>query len=216
MLNPSRCIALAIATIGILVFAGHELANYIETSFNIRQLAQDTMPDHASITIVLLIYIIALAIPFVPGVEIGLLLLAIFGTKFAGIIYLATFAGLVLSFSVGRLAPGAALQKLLLSLGLSNAARILTEANDRTDDTSRRNLVERTNSPLLRRLFQYRICTLILLINTPGNTVLGGGGGIAMVAGSSGLFTFGAFAFGASIAIAPIPLVLVLLSFLEA
>lgn len=212
MLNRGTCIALATLTIGLLIFAGHEMARYTAIIFEIRQLAQDSMSDNASIAVILLIYIIALAIPFVPGVEFGMLLLAVFGAKLSGVVYLATIVGLMFSFTIGRFVPGIALQRFLLRLGMISAARIVTTARYSAIRSTSREL-EQLNIPhWLKMLFKHRICWLILLINAPGNTVLGGGGGIALAAGTTRFCTFSEFILGVSIATAPIPVVLTLLS----
>jgi hypothetical protein len=48
------------------------------------------------------------------------------------------------------------------------------------------------------------------LFNLPGNAALGGGGGIAMMSGFSRLFTFGGFVTAVAVAIAPVPLVILI------
>jgi hypothetical protein len=58
---------------------------------------------------------------------------------------------------------------------------------------------------------RHRYIALALAVNVPGNAVIGGGGGIMMVAGLSGIFaplpTFVAIAF----AVSPVPLTIMLL-----
>lgn len=65
-------------------------------------------PEHANIAVFLLFasivtYIVLLAIPFLPGIEVGLMLMAMLGTKGIVIIYLSTVLSLSLSFLFGRL-----------------------------------------------------------------------------------------------------------------
>jgi hypothetical protein len=43
-------------------------------------------------------------------------------------------------------------------------------------------------------------------LNLPGNTLLGGGGGIALMAGLSGLYPMPAYLTTVAIAVAPVPL----------
>ena len=50
-------------------------------------------------------FVILLAIPFVPGAEIGLTLLAVFGAAIAPLVYGATVLALVIAFLIGRLIP---------------------------------------------------------------------------------------------------------------
>jgi len=46
---------------------------------------------------------------------------------------------------------------------------------------------------------------LILTLNIPGNSLVGGGGGIAFIAGLSGLFSYPAYLATILIAVAPVP-----------
>ena len=50
-----------------------------------------------------------------------------------------------------------------------------------------------------------------LALNLPGNTLVGGGGGIAMVAGLSGLVSPLGFLVTVAVAVAPIPLLFLVL-----
>jgi len=52
---------------------------------------------------------------------------------------------------------------------------------------------------------RFRLLALIVLINTPGNTIIGGGGGIAMAAGYSRSLTYPAFLACIAVAVAPVP-----------
>ncbi|NNL35816.1 MAG: hypothetical protein HKP35_08360 [Silicimonas sp.] len=51
-----------------------------------------------------------------------------------------------------------------------------------------------------------RYLALAIAINVPGNSLVGGGGGLAFVAGASGLFSFPAFLLTIMLAVAPVPL----------
>ena len=55
-----------------------------------------------------------------------------------------------------------------------------------------------------------RYVVLALLFNMPGNSVLGGGGGIAFIAGLSGRYRFWAYLLSVLIAVAPFPLLFLL------
>jgi hypothetical protein len=57
---------------------------------------------------------------------------------------------------------------------------------------------------------RFRWLALALLINMPGNTVIGGGGGIAMAVGYSRTFTYPAFLACAAVAVAPVPALVLL------
>jgi hypothetical protein len=52
-----------------------------------------------------LAYAVALAMPFVPGMELGLLMMVAFGTVGVLVVYTATIIGLTMAYMVGRLLP---------------------------------------------------------------------------------------------------------------
>jgi len=63
------------------------------------------------------------------------------------------------------------------------------------------------SAPLvLRGLLRYRYVALAVAINTPGNVILGGGGGLALMAGLSRLFSPLPFLLTVLIAVLPVPL----------
>ena len=64
---------------------------------------------------------------------------------------------------------------------------------------------------LAGRVAKYRYVLLALLLNTPGNSILGGAGGIAFASGLAGVFGFWGFFLTALAAVAPIPLFFVLM-----
>ena len=65
-----------------------------------------------------------------------------------------------------------------------------------------------------RRLVPFSICHRYLAIafafNLPGNALIGGGGGIALLAGLSGLFSLSGYLIAVCIAVLPVPLAAVL------
>ena len=67
-------------------------------------------------------------------------------------------------------------------------------------------LPTRTIPALLKR----RYLVLAVLLNLPGNALIGGGGGLAMVAGMSRLYSFPAYFLLISVAILPGPAVILL------
>jgi hypothetical protein len=59
-------------------------------------------------------------------------------------------------------------------------------------------------------LLKHRHVAVALALNTPGNIVLGDGGGIVMAAGFSRLFSLPGFAVTVMLAVAPVPLAILL------
>lgn len=140
----------------------------------------------------LLLYTVLLVMPFVPGAEIGLALLLVFGAAMAWPVYAATVLALSIAFAIGRLASRS---RSPASFGNvpppSNAVTSLLEGL--------------RNRPWIHGLIRFRWLALALLINLPGNAVIGGGGGIAMAVGYSRAFTYPAFLACAAVAVAPVP-----------
>ena len=67
-------------------------------------------------------------------------------------------------------------------------------------------LAGHTSNRYLITLLQYRYLALAVLLNVPGNFVIGGGGGIALMAGISRLYSLPGILIAVAIAVAPIPL----------
>lgn len=166
----------------------------------------------AGIVLVMFAYIIALALPFVPGVEIGLMIMMLYGEAGALAAYVATIAGLGLAFAAGRLIPARTFARLLERLGVA--------VPDEPLDAAMRRVVARGNAGgsrrmgALARLLAYRYLTLGVVLNLPGNSVFGGGGGIAMLCGATRQFAWPWFLLTVAVATAPVP-VLVLLGGLD-
>ena len=136
--------------------------------------------DTLDLVLISLVYSLLLAIPFVAGVEIGICLMCLFGFKGILAAYLATVLGLSLAYFSGK------------KLG-----RFYTL---KQQDLS---IVKRI------RAFSFyvpRWLSLALLINTPGNAVFGGGGGIAMAFGIERNVTNGGFFSVILLATLPVPL----------
>jgi hypothetical protein len=149
-------------------------------------------------------YAITLALPFVPGVEIGLLIMALFGPIGAVTAYLATIGGLALAFAAGRWLPERASRGLLARLGVNVPSESIGSAMRAAVSGAR------VNRSLPRRvaafLLDYRHVTLAACLNLPGNSALGGGGGIAFLCGISRQFRWRWFVATVALATAPVPL----------
>ena len=150
-----------------------------------------------------------MALPFVPGAEIGLGIMMILGPKIVPLVYLCTLVSLFLSFMLGRLIPDRALINFLHGLRLRKASLLLTELEGLDSQQRFDLLIERSPKKFVPFLLKYRYLALLIVINTPGNIVVGGGGGIAMSAGMSRLFKPSLFLLTIAIAVSPIPLFLI-------
>jgi hypothetical protein len=162
-----------------------------------------TKSDPLLLAAVVLIYMGLIALPFVPGAELGLMLLAMFGAALALPLYLATVLALTGAFVMGRMAD----RRLLP--GWRAGPEGATRAPDPFTD-----VMDRQHPAWLTKVFRVRALALILLINMPGNTVLGGGGGISFMAGMTRQFSLASFVACVAIAVAPVPMMVLSLPLL--
>lgn len=190
-----------------LVLGAIVLAAHMDLAWDIRALAEEAGRDPITLGAILIIYIALIATPFVPGAEIGLLLLALFGASIAIPVYLATVFALTLSFAFGQLMPKVRLPRI---------DRPIANRFEASQHLSRRTIAARSPFRWLAHLMRFRWLALIVLINMPGNMVLGGGGGIALAAGNSRTFTIWAFLFSVGVAVAPIPLAVLMADHIDA
>ena len=165
---------------------------------------------HGIIIISLIVYTVLIAIPFVPSVEVGWGLMLLLGTDLAPLVYLFTVVGLSVSFMGGRLIPESRLQAFLEVLSLKKTSRLVEKL--KTLDTEQRLslLLSRAPAKFIPNLLQHRYLAIAVALNIPGNTVIGGGGGISLVAGMSRLFGPCRFVLTLAVAVAPVPLLIVI------
>ena len=152
------------------------------------------------------LYTALLAVPFVPGMEISLALLAAFGHQVAVITYAATVAALAVSYLIGRLVPVRLIASLFGSLGLQRAEDFVQRLAPLTAEQRLETLIAHAPRRIMPALLKHRYIAIAVALNLPGNTIIGGGGGIALLAGISGLFTFPRYLAIVSLAVLPVPL----------
>jgi len=176
--------------------------------FEIRPSNEDMV--HRMITICAVAYAVLIAVPFVPGVEIGLTLIGMFGPRIVFLVYVTTLGGLAIAFTAGRLIPLTGLIRLLRDLQFQRASRLLEiiEPMDGADRLAF--MVSKAPNRLLPFLLRHRYFALAIVINLPGNIVIGGGGGIALMAGVSRLYSVPGFLATIVLAVAPVPLAILL------
>lgn len=122
------------------------------------------------------LYALLLAIPFFPSVEFGWLIMAAFGTVGILAIWLVTPLGLLLAYGIGywlRDWPWVVRVR-------QRIAALPAQPGD--------NWRQRGINWGLKRLGSHPYLMLVVLINLPGNWMIGGGGGIGIMAGASGLY----------------------------
>ncbi|EYD73416.1 hypothetical protein [Limimaricola hongkongensis] len=204
-------LAVRLALLAVLVAANLWLA------FWMRDLAAEMAEQGrmelfgAAVVGLLLVYALVLAIPFVPGAEIGLALLMAHGPAAAPFVWGATALGLLIAFGAGRALAAPRICRALERVGLDRAAAALARLRE-TDPELRMRRLEASvpgwaRSWVLRR----RYLLLALLVNLPGNSLIGGGGGILLAAGLSRLFHPLPVLVTLALATAPLPVLVMLI-----
>ncbi|WP_439154917.1 hypothetical protein [Yoonia sp.] len=160
---------------------------------------------------VLVGYALLLAIPFIPGVEFGIAILMIEGAAAAPFVYLATVTGMSLAYFAGRYVALNWLIRICGDLRLHRVKALLEDMRDRAPKDRLADLDDRLPRWLAPLLVRYRYGMLAVLINIPGTIVIGGGGGIMLVAGFSRLFHPGLTFLTVLLATLPVPLAVWLL-----
>ncbi|NJM84618.1 MAG: hypothetical protein HC844_21260 [Tabrizicola sp.] len=153
-----------------------------------------------------LVYALLIAVPFVPGVEVGLALMAMEGPWIAPWIYVATAAGLIAAFAGGEGFSYPRLQRILADLRMGRARRLIEKVQPLGKE-ERLSLLQ-ARAPRWAKPFvsQFRYVLLAALINLPGNTLIGGGGGLLFLAGFSRLFHLVPMVVTILLAVGPVPL----------
>lgn len=160
-----------------------------------------------------ILYICLMATPFLPGIEIGLILMVLLGPQGAVLIYLCTIIALTLSFGLGRIFPPHLLASILGWLHMSRTESLLRKF-DMTPPEQRLDFIAGNSSTgAIPALLKRRYLVLASLLNLPGNVLIGGAGGIAMLAGMSRLYSFPRYLLLISVAVLPGPVLITLSNF---
>lgn len=198
-------IAKIVVAVMVVIAANIFARETIDTlSFPIRISTEDAV--HRTIMTSAALYSLLLAIPFVPGAEIGVGLMLMLGPRIALLVYLCTVVGLSLSFVIGRLIPLSVLIRFSKDVGLGRTSRLLAEIEPLGKKERIAFLVGKAPKRILPFLLRHRYLALAAALNIPGNYLVGGGGGIALFAGVSRLFSIPGFFITIFLAVAPVPL----------
>ena len=159
------------------------------------------------LAMLLLAYALLIAVPFMPGIEIGISLLMLKGAAIAPLVYLATVLGLLIAFAAGRFLPQGWLRGLLADMRLRRACALIDQLAPMTRRQRLDHLTQRAPSWLRPMIGPGRYVLLAVLLNMPGNTVIGGGGGIAFISGFSRLYKPVITVIVIALAVLPVPLI---------
>lgn len=194
-----------------LVYGGLLAGGHWGSEWLIGIVGVDISPDTASharhvVMVAVVFYTALMAMPFVPGIEISLALFAAFGPDVAVVLYVATVVALIISYLIGRLLPARLIAMLFGTLGLRRAEELMLHLAPLNRQQRLEALITQAPKRIVPTLLRHRYIAVIVILNTPGNAIIGGGGGIAMLAGLSGLFTFPRYLAIIVLAVMPVPL----------
>lgn len=193
---PARGLCLTLLTCAVALSIG------LDFSPMLAAMLKQAMASHTARWTILLIYMAGLAVPFVPGAEIGIALMFGFGPVMALPVYIATIVALSIAFAVGRRVSQYGLAQPYDGEAWTSDALAVLSAIPRTRGW-------------LQPLVRFRCLAIIVLIDTPGNTVIGGGGGIAMAVGYSRTLTYPVFLACLALAVAPVPVAVLIAEHLQ-
>jgi hypothetical protein len=200
-------IAIAFCSVIMLYVLGHIIAG---TFVDHIHLASDDRSVAAVIAVATAVYFVLLAIPFMPAAELGVVMLVVFGAKASLPIYGSTVAALTLAYLVGRLLSAESVATALGHLGLGMARDFLLRLDPLSSEERQSLLAALLPSRIAGSVVRLRFLVFAVLFNLPGNVVIGGGGGIALLAGMSKLFSLPAYLLTVALAVAPVPLLVYL------
>lgn len=202
-------IGLRLAVVAAVVLAVHLAGQWLEQ----RSHVIDEGRGIGTLVLIgmLVAYAAMIAMPFVPGIEIGVALMMLRGGEVAPFVYLATIAGLFLAYLLGLRMPYAVLHRFFADLRMRPACRLLERIAPLSPDERLAALQARLPRWIAPYATRHRHVLLGIAINVPGNGVVGGGGGLCLLAGLSRLYRPAATALTLAIAVAPVPLLVWLL-----
>lgn len=203
-------IVLRLVILFAIAIAGTWAAHWVRDTLNLSLMPSIEMQVHRGIMLGTAAYVVLLAVPFVPGAEIGIALLTAFGASIAPLVYAATVVSMMLAYTVGRLLPATTLARLLAFLRLRRAADLVTRGAALPPDERLSLLLDGAPPRTVGRALRHRYVALALVVNLPGNAVIGGGGGIMMMAGLCGIFAPVPTFLTIVIAVSPVPLAILL------
>ena len=201
---------LVVLVYAVLIGGGWLIGHWLSTQAVIDVRAINEPEIHSMVMAVSALYVATSAMPFVPGAEIGLAMIAMLGSRIAFLVYICMVGALTLSFSVGRFVPPHLTARLFGALGMERARDGILKSAALSPAERIELLVEHSPRKWVPFLLRHRYIAVGLAFNLPGNTLLGGGGGIALAAGMSGLFSFVPFVLMTALAVAPVPLFILL------
>ena len=195
-------IAVFLCIIIFLYYGSEQIVNFF---------AFQMWPRHVDMIIYLLFssaaaYVVLMAVPFMPGIEMGILIMMMFGRPGILLVYLCTLLALTLSFLAGSHLPPRILARVLDWFHLDRARDLVMDLAPLGPEKRLHLLLGSTPTSVVPFLLRHRYLFIACLLNLPGHAFIGGSGGIGMIVGMSKIFSFPKYLLMVSIAILPGPI----------
>ena len=137
---------------------------------------------------VLALYAVLIAVPFVPSFQLSMAFMILQGPGQVWWIYGATVTGFYIPFLIGWFIPPRHLIRSLNSFGLHKIADLVANAQSLPLQDRLSLMTDMSPNWLKPLVTKWRYAAFFVALNFPGNVVIGGAGGILLVAGMSRLF----------------------------
>lgn len=154
----------------------------------------------------IVIYVLLMAIPFMPGIEVGIAVMWMLGAKSALLIYLCTLLALSISYAVGKYFPLRLVHTFLQWLYLDRASDLVHQLEPLGPQERLDFLNAKAPTRIAPFLLRHRYLAIAIILNLPGNSLIGGGGGIGLVVGMSRVIPFHKYFITVALSVLPVPL----------
>lgn len=206
MQRPWLRVLALLAAIVVLNLIGGWLVAQID--FTLTPINSDMV--YSALLVTFAVYVLVIAMPFVPGIEIGLALLVVLGKPGVPLVYTCNLVALALAFLIGRFIPLQWVARIFGWLRLERARRLVETMAVRPSRERLSAALQAVPSGWAMRLLMHRHLAAAIALNLPGNAIIGGAGGLAMIAGMSHLFRFPLFLLTMAIGSTPVPILILL------
>jgi len=191
----------------VLLLSG--VGNWIGHQLNIQVWPHSAQQIDVAITILFLAYVVCMILPFMPAIELGLILLMMLDIKGIIFLYSLTIIALSISFWLGRLVPIRWLLGLFDFLHFDRASKLFNEMSQSDDKKRLDILIYNAPKHIIPVMLKHRYWVVAIALNMPGNALIGGGGGIGMISGMSRILNYPSYFLTVLIAVIPLPLIMI-------
>lgn len=199
---------LRITVLVALVIGAQALGDWVGAFLQVEFSSGQNAIANTVVLLLILAYIVMMAMPFVPGIEIGLALMLVLGPDVFPLVYACTQLALILSFAAGRLWSLDQFAALASWLRFERTRSTLAGLESMGPEQRLQFMLRAAPRWWLRRLVRHRYLALAVLINMPGNAIIGGAGGIGLCAGMSRVFSLPRYVMVMVLATTPVPILL--------